>query len=327
MNRMLYISISTFLGISGCVLDYSLQEMTSLCLHECMTLTACEMIVGKTAYSELQCESQDLVCCGPSPGTDLDTDSDTDADTDTDTDTDKDLDTESGERWVTIPGGTFMMGSTAASYEKPVHEVTVPTFQMMRTEVTVAEYQGCVDDGVCTAPEATTGSNWGVAGRENHPVNHVDWQQANIYCKWAGGRLPSEAEGEYAARGGGQDITYPWGNEAPSCEYTVMKDGGNGCGQDRTWPVCSRTAGNTPNGLCDMAGNVWEWVQDWHHSRYDGAPSEGTAWTAGGGSYRVIRGGGYSTSLANSFRVAYRTYCDPERRVSFRGIRCARSGS
>ena len=180
---------------------------------------------------------------------------------------------------MTIPGGSFMMGSNSGSNdEKPVHRVTVGTFRMSKTEVTVAQYRACVDAGRCTKPNTGTYCNWGKAGRGAHPVNCVDWKQSRTFCGWAGGRLPSEAEWEYAARSGGKSWKYPWGNTAATCSRAVMDHGGNGCGKQRTWPVCSKTAGNTVHGLCDMAGNVWEWVEDCWHANYEGAPADGSAW-------------------------------------------------
>jgi iron(II)-dependent oxidoreductase len=218
-----------------------------------------------------------------------------------------------------------MMGSTVSSEEQPIHEVTVPTFQMMPTEVTVADYRACVAAGDCTAPNTGESCNWSVAGRKDHPINCVGWSQADAYCTWVGGRLPSEAEWEYAARGGGQNITYPWGDETATCDYAVMNDGNRGCGQSSTWAVCSKPAGNTDQGLCDMAGNAWEWVQDWwHRNSYDGAPVDGSAWVAGGGSDRVIRGGGWSLSDANYLRAANRGYTTPRGGSYDFGFRCAR---
>ncbi len=227
--------------------------------------------------------------------------------------------------WVAIPGGTFMMGSdTGEADEQPVHEVTVPAFEMNRTEVTVAQYQACVDDVVCTEPDQD-GSYcyWGDAGREDHPVNCVNWFQAVDFCSWMGGRLPSEAEWEYAARGGGQDITYPWGDDPASCTFAVMYDGGNGCGMNSTWAVCGKPAGNTAQGLCDMAGNVSEWVQDWYHSDYNGAPSDGSAWEDYIGFGRVIRDGGFGYH-ADALRAANRSYSTSSVRSLYRGFRCAR---
>jgi iron(II)-dependent oxidoreductase len=257
---------------------------------------------------------------------DADTDTDADSDTDTDTDADTDTDTDADLTWVTIPGGTFQMGSTEGlSDELPVHPVTVPSFEMTQTEVTVAQYAGCVTASMCTAPSTEDSiCNWNAAGYEDHPVNCVDWSQAVAFCQWAGARLPSEAEWEYAARSGGQDITYPWGNETATCDYAVMsEEGSEGCGTDRTWAVCSKTAGNTDQGLCDMAGNVWEWVRDWYHSDYTGAPADGSAWEDPVGSYRVLRG---CCFVAGAFcmRTAYRLAYDPSVQAYGLGFRCAR---
>ncbi|MBI4706179.1 MAG: SUMF1/EgtB/PvdO family nonheme iron enzyme, partial [Deltaproteobacteria bacterium] len=113
---------------------------------------------------------------------------------------------------VSIPPGTFEMGSNdGGGDEKPVHSVTVAAFEMDPTEVTVAQYRKCVSDGGCSEP---SGCNWEESGRDDHPVNCVDWQQAGAYCAWAGKRLPWEEEWEYAARGTDGRI-YPWGNGAP----------------------------------------------------------------------------------------------------------------
>ncbi|MBP8971341.1 formylglycine-generating enzyme family protein, partial [Myxococcota bacterium] len=135
----------------------------------------------------------------------------------------------------------------------------------------------------------------------------------------------SEAEWEYAARSGGRDWKYPWGNENATCERAVMDDGsGNGCGRRSTWPVCSKPKGNTTQGLCDMAGNVWEWVQDWCHYSYNGAPTDGSAWEKPTGSRRVVRGGSWNGD-AGFVRAAFRNGVDPRFRFSNLGFRLARS--
>ena len=214
-----------------------------------------------------------------------------------------------GIEWVTIPGGSFMMGSDESEDEKPRHSVTVRTFQLAKTEATVKQYKACVDAGACTAPTTGEYCTWGAAGKENHPVNCVDWNQAKAFSKWVGGRLPTEAEWEYAARSGGKDWKYAWGNEDVTCELAVINYGGSGCGKDSTWPVCSKTKGNTVQGLCDMAGNVWEWTQDWYQ-----------------GSYRVMRGGSW-TFNAGFARAANRNFIDPGFRVINLGFRPSRSSS
>ena len=226
--------------------------------------------------------------------------------------------------WVSIPSGRFMMGSAKGDAdERPVHRVIMRLFQMAKTEVTVAQWRTCVDAGACAAPGRGESCNWGVSGREDHPVNCVDWNQAKAFSEWAGGRLPSEAEWEYAARGAGKNIEYPWGDETASCRRAIMNDGGPGCGRGSTWQACSKPAGNTAQGLCDMAGNVWEWTQDWDHASYDGAPEYGSAWEYPAGSARVFRGGSWRSD-AGFVRSAYRSNIDPGIRDGSRGFRPAR---
>ena len=226
-----------------------------------------------------------------------------------------------------------MMGSeNGDDDERPVHRVTVPTFEMTKTEVTVAQYQACVDASVCTEPGEYPNNlfcNWLLPGHSDHPINCVDWYQAETFCRWSRGRLPSEAEWEYAARNGGEDIEYPWGDETATCQYTVMKEfaaGGEGCGMDETWPVCSKNAGNTSYGLCDMSGNVWEWVRDKYHDSYVGAPTDGSAWEDMWFGHRVRRGGGFTTLSPQAFRASNRARNGaPDDHSRSLGIRCARS--
>lgn len=220
-------------------------------------------------------------------------------------------------QWVSIPGGSFMMGSNdGASDEKPVHRVTVKAFQMAKTEVTNKQYRACVEAQACGPPSSYTGG-------DDHPVVYVNWEDARKFSEWAGGRLPTEAEWEYAARGAGKDLRYPWGNEDATCERAEMDDGGTGCGKNTSWPVCSKAAGNTAQGLCDMAGNVWEWTQDWYHDSYNGAPADGGAWESPAGSFRGDRGGSWS-SFAGNVRAAVRRRRDPGHRVRDGGFRVVR---
>jgi len=228
-----------------------------------------------------------------------------------------------GIKWVRLPGGTFQMGSNSgASDEKPVHTVTLSAFEIAATEVTVTQYRACVQAGACTAPDTGTYCNWGKSDRDNHPVNCIDWHQATAYAKWVGGRLPTEAEWEYAARSGGRNQEYPWGHQSPTCNYAVFSSGGDGCGQDRTWPVCSKTAGNTSQGLCDMAGNVWEWVSDWKGTYPSGSVTNPTGPSSGSG--RVYRGGSWSGN-ARYVRAAFRGNVGPGSRYNDLGLRPVRS--
>ena len=221
--------------------------------------------------------------------------------------------------WVSIPGGTYMMGAADLSYATPVHQVTVPSFQMARTLVTNRQYRACVTAGACTAAYDYGAQYDG----DDQPVVGVNWYQAKAFSAWAGGRLPSEAEWEYAARSGGQNQNYPWGNAAPDCSLAVYNY--TLCGHSATATVCSTPAGNTAQGLCDMAGNAWEWVEDTWHSSYSGAPTDGSAWEDAG-SGRVFRGGSWY-GIAGYLRSADRNYYGgggPGDRGSYLGFRPAR---
>ncbi len=237
--------------------------------------------------------------------------------------------------WIRIPGGRFRMGSTEGpADEKPVHDVQVSSFSLLKSEVTVGQYGVCVKAGQCSAPGTDSSyCNWNKPGRGKHPVNCVDWQQARAFCGWAGGRLPSESEWEYAARSGGKAWKYPWGNAAATCGRAVMDDGKtkgsagketDGCGEDRTWPVCSKRAGNSTQGVCDLAGNVWEWVEDCWHSSYAGAPSRSKAWTSNCSDSRRVGRGGSWFSPAGGLRAASRHGLTPGYRGYRLGFRCAR---
>jgi formylglycine-generating enzyme required for sulfatase activity len=216
------------------------------------------------------------------------------------------------------------MGSRDSPYddERPVHLVTVPPFEILRTEVTVAQYGECVTAGACTEPGTGDSANWSDPGYEDHPVNYVSWHQAVEFCIWAGGRLPSEAEWEYAARSGGQERTYPWGDAPPTCSDAVMNEGGDGCGTGRTMSVCSKQTGNTAQGLCDMAGNTWEWVQDWYHESYTGAPNDGSAWEVPAGTHRVLHGGSFG-GYASGLRATVRSIGLPFGQNVYVSFRCA----
>ena len=226
-------------------------------------------------------------------------------------------------QWVTIRGGSFMMGADDVGSEaQPRHQVTIKTFKMAKTLVTNKQYKACVEAGACSSPgsESHCGN---VSSSDDQPVVCVDWNQAKAFAAWVGGRLPSEAEWEYAARSAGKERKYPWGDEDATCERAVVNQGSYGCGRNATWPVCSKTAGNTEQGLCDMAGNAWEWVQDWYHSSYDGAPTDNSAWESPPGSHRVVRGGSWTNDESQT-RAASRYFNTPGDRyshVSFRLVR------
>lgn len=225
---------------------------------------------------------------------------------------------------VMIPGGTFRMGSARGDdqSERPVTRVTLRSFWMDRTEVTVLSYAACVEAGRCERVLNLGDScNWRMRDRDSHPMNCVSWNEARRYCSWIGKRLPTEAEWEYAARGrDGRE--YPWGNEAPN--DTLLRWSG-GCGRtlcvDRTSPVGSHPSGRSAFGLDDMSGNVYEWVNDW-----DGAYPGGRVTNplgVRGTEERVYRGGSWGDVANQSVRAASRGASSPGSSSAGSGFRCA----
>lgn len=231
-----------------------------------------------------------------------------------------------GIDWVQLPAGAFVMGSADGKGEEdehPARKKKVRAFALSRTEITVAQYRRCVRAGVCTpARRDNRYCNTRHKGRGDHPINCVDWVQAATFCAWAGGRLPTETEWEYAARSGGQDIEYPWGDTPePTCDNVVMDlSPGNACGQDSTWPACSRPSGNSAQGICDLAGNVNEWMADCH-TPYSQGEERLFARSSAECNLRSLRGGG--TGCKEGFRARNRLYHDPAFAYGGLGIRCA----
>jgi formylglycine-generating enzyme required for sulfatase activity len=229
-----------------------------------------------------------------------------------------------GKGWARITGGSFVMGSKIGEAdERPLRKVRVAAFSLQRSEVTVAQYGACVKAGKCKKPGTNSGCNWGRKGRASHPINCVRWSDASAFCRWVGARLPSEAEFEYAARDGGKKRVFPWGDARATCKHAVMKHGGTGCGKGRTWPVCAKKLGSTTAGVCDLAGNVWEWVADCYKAGYTGAPATGAARSRCGSTLRVFRGGGWYGE-AKHLRAADRSWLAPTARTEFLGFRCAK---
>jgi formylglycine-generating enzyme required for sulfatase activity len=227
-------------------------------------------------------------------------------------------------RMVKVPAGEFAMGtSTGEGDEQPERKVDLDAFQIDQYEVTVAQYQACVEAGGCAAPKRGKGCNAGqTEDRSGHPVNCVNWEQARQYCAWAGKRLPTEAEWEKAARGT-DGRQYPWGGAPADCGHAVMDDDGPGCGQGRTWPVGSKTAGTSPYGAQDMAGNVWEWVADWYDEGYYAAGPDRNPPGPAAGTKRVLRGGAWNGVPVN-ISGTRRGKSVPEFQGDGFGFRCAR---
>ena len=204
---------------------------------------------------------------------------------------------------------------------------------MSKSEVTVAQYRTCVEAGACSPPGCSSEKycNWSQR-RETHPVNYVSWTQMRTFGEWVGADLPTEAQWEFAARSRGQNRPYPWRNQAPDCSYADFgRNDYSSCGGEGTSPVCTHNRGNSAQGLCDFAGNLYEWVLDEYESSYRGAPTDGSprcrsANCSANDANRVIRGGYWNRS-ASYLRAAYRGHNSPSGQVNYVGFRLARSSS
>jgi serine/threonine-protein kinase len=220
---------------------------------------------------------------------------------------------------VYVPGGTFEMGSTETISEEPVHSVTLDGCWIDRTEVTNAQYARCDAAGVCGRPSQsdseTRASYYGDSQYDEYPVIYVSWNDAKTYCEWTGGRLPTEAEWEYAARGPDGHV-YPWGNDAPSCDKANYWAEIEMCVGD-TIQVGLYPDGQNWVGALDMAGNVWEWVYDWYGS-YPSEPQVNPTGPASGEG-RVLRGGAWAEG---SVHGALRYALDPRTADRSIGFRC-----
>jgi len=255
-----------------------------------------------------------------------------------------------------ISGGTFLMGTDdGMPYEAPVHEVAVKTFWMDRHEVTVAEFANFVKatgyktdaekfgwSGVFNLKtgqwEKTRGASWrypdGPVSKAplNEPVCQVSWTDAVAYARWAGKRLPTEAEWEYAARGGLVQKKYSWGDELrpggkPVANWWQGHFPDRNTGEDNfigRAPVESFP----PNGygLYDTAGNVWEWCADWYADNYYLKTARDNPRGPENGKERVIRGGSWmcAENFCTNYRVAARSHATPDSGLNNLGFRCVR---
>jgi eukaryotic-like serine/threonine-protein kinase len=222
-----------------------------------------------------------------------------------------------GALYVFVPAGSFTMGSaTGQANEKPVHAVYVDDFWIMQSEVTNTQYARCVEAAVCQPPH---NQRWDDPRFSAYPVTDVDWDQAVAYATWVGGRLPTEAEWEKAARGA-DERTYPWGNAAPTpllLNYNLSEG-------DIT-PTGHYPAGASFYGVLDMAGNVEEWVADWYTADYyTTAPAQNPPGPPTGDT-RVLRGGSF-TSIARDVRATARGYTLPNADAPTTGFRVVTTG-
>ena len=229
-------------------------------------------------------------------------------------------------RMVLVPAGEFTMGSKSNKDERPVHKVYTDSYYVDKHEITVSQFsQFCKGTGhaMWTQP---------VWNKHNHPVVYVTYKDAVAYCKWAGKRLPTEAEWEKAARGTGRR-SYPWGNtsvtgqKANFCDINCEKKWKESFSDDtysHTSPVGSYENGKSPFGCYDMAGNVSEWCSDWYKKDYYKNSSMRNPYGPSRGKYRVHRGGS-CYHRTDETRSAQRNFSlpleiKPNRLIGFRGV-------
>jgi formylglycine-generating enzyme required for sulfatase activity len=243
---------------------------------------------------------------------------------------------------VYVPGGTFEMGSTDTEIEtafdqceqhlrigqcerswfedeSPLHSVTLDSFWIDRVEVTNEQYARCVADGICSPPSElgsrTRDSYYGDTQFDDYPVLYLSWPDADTYCQWAGGRLPTEAEWEYAARGP-DSVTFPWGNDPPDDSLLSYNENVGDATEVGAYP-----GGVSWVGAMDMAGNVWEWVTDWYDSGYYASSPSHNPKGPETGDRKVLRGGSYHDD-EQSVRAADRLNYPPAIRSVLVGFRC-----
>jgi hypothetical protein len=226
-----------------------------------------------------------------------------------------------GLKWIDtsllafVPAGEFSMGNGSGDF--PTHTVALDAYWIQQTEVTNGMYAQCVAAGTCTAPTQELGAPvYTNTDYSSHPVVGVTWDQASAYCAWIGGRLPTEAEWEKAARGASSS-PYPWGSDGAACDLLNFA----GCIK-HTSNVTDYQAGRSPFGLYDMAGNVFEWVGDWYSPTYYNESPAMNPTGPDSGDSRVIRGSSFETEPTDGIESAIRHYMAPSRTAHDVGFRC-----
>ena len=244
-----------------------------------------------------------------------------------------------GARMILIPASIFLMGKDESEErdQQPSHLVQVDAYYLDETEVTNKDYAQCVAANVCKPPvsvNATTHqSYYGDPDFDDYPVIFVDWYNADTFCQWRDGRLPSEAEWEKAAGFDaleGIRYNYPWGDEFDGtrlnfCDKNCpmdFRDAAVDDGHQDTAPTGSYEDGRSPNGIYDMSGNVMEWVSDWYDSRFYRDSTDTNPLGPLDGQFKTIRGGSW-LSPAEDTSVTARDSFDPLVARANLGFRCA----
>ncbi len=239
---------------------------------------------------------------------------------------------------VAIDGGELAMGchpgdDACLDAERPARQVLVFTYKIDKTEATALHYLSCLEDGVCT-PFDSDNCHWWGRDVGSLPQICLGWDQAEAYCAWAGKRLCSEAEWEWAAAGS-EGRLFPWGDRWPDCQTAGMgaEVTGRSCEHDLDFPpVGSYPAGATPDGLLDMGGGAGEWVADCWHDTLLGGPTDGSVWSSECQNelFRVWKGGDINSpaaELRSSWRGRGFTPSGASGVIiTTLGVRCCRDG-
>lgn len=229
------------------------------------------------------------------------------------------------EEMVTIPAGPFLRGTTSGGFdEQPQRTIYLSAYSIDRYEVTNSQYQQFVlaTGHRKAGPPSRYAKSIGKMRGVNQPAVYVSWDDAAEYCRWKGKRLPTEAEWEKAMRGTDGRL-WPWGNQEKlsAANWARVQDG-----FEVTAPVGMFKEDSSPYGVMDGAGNVMEWVGDWYSEGYYKDSSDHDPQTPEYGTYRVLRGGTYSTT-GGDLRVTSRSKMVPDFRDETIGFRCAISGA